>query len=105
VTDPTRGALLDAAQREVADLIAAPRSPSPTALRDDPFIGCWAGRDGLADSTAWVRRTRQQDAPGDVSPPRLASSPSGSAVMPMTPCMWFIPLRFMHLRMVDLASR
>jgi hypothetical protein len=70
VTDPTRGALLDAAQREVADLIAAlearhrtTRSPSPTALHDEPFIGCWSGRDGLADSTAWVRRTRQQDAP------------------------------------------
>ncbi len=60
-------ALPDAAQREVADLIAAlearhaPRSPSPTALRDEPFIGCWAGRDDLADSTAWVRRLRQQE--------------------------------------------
>jgi hypothetical protein len=31
------------------------------ALRDEPFIGCWAGRDDLADSTAWVRRTRQRD--------------------------------------------
>ena len=61
-------ALPDAAQREVADLITAlearhrtTRSPSPTALRDEPFIGCWAGRDDLADSTAWVRRTRQQE--------------------------------------------
>jgi hypothetical protein len=54
-------ALPDAAQREVADLIAAlearhrtTRSPSPTALRDEPFIGCWAGCDDLTDSTAWV---------------------------------------------------
>ena len=61
-------ALPDAAQREVADLIAAlearhaaARSPSPTALRDEPFIGCWAGRDDLVDSTTWVRRTRQQE--------------------------------------------
>lgn len=48
-------ALPDAAQREVADLITAlearhriARSPSPTPLRDEPFIGCWAGRDDLA---------------------------------------------------------
>ena len=61
-------ALPDAAQQEVADLITAlearhrtARLPSPTALRDEPFIGCWAGRDDLTDSTAWVRRTRQHE--------------------------------------------
>jgi len=61
-------ALPDAAQREVEDLIAAlearhrtARSPSVTALSDEPFIGCWSGRDDLADSTAWVRRTRRQE--------------------------------------------
>lgn len=61
-------ALPDAARQEVADLITAlearhrtARSPSPTALRDEPFIGCWKDRDDLTDSTAWVRRTRQQE--------------------------------------------
>mgnify|MGYP006276614567 CR=1 FL=1 len=61
-------ALPDAAQREVADLITAlearhrtTRSPSSSALHDEPFIGCWSGRADLADSTAWVRRTRQQE--------------------------------------------
>jgi transcription elongation GreA/GreB family factor len=61
-------ALPAAAQREVVDLIAAlearhraARSSSPAALRDEPFIGCWAGRHDLTDSTAWVRRTRQQE--------------------------------------------
>lgn len=62
------GALPDGAQREVADLISAlevrytaSRSPSPASLREEPFIGWLAGLDGLADSTAWVRRTRQHE--------------------------------------------
>jgi hypothetical protein len=60
-------ALPDAAQREVADLIAvlearhAARSQAPTSLlRDEPFIGCWKDRNDLVDSMAWVRRMRQQ---------------------------------------------
>jgi len=51
----------------VADLIAAlevrhaARSQAPTSLlRDEPFIGCWKDRNDLVDSTAWVRRMRQQ---------------------------------------------
>lgn len=61
-------ALPEAAQREVADLIAAlearhaaTRSPSPTALHDEPFIGCWADRDDFSDSTSWVRRIRRTE--------------------------------------------
>jgi len=61
-------ALPDAAQREVADLISAlearhhtSRSPSHTALRDEPFVGCWSDREDLADSTTWVRRSRKKE--------------------------------------------
>lgn len=61
-------ALPEEAQREVAELIASlearhtsPRPGATTSLRDEPFIGCWKGRDDLADSTAWVRHTRQRE--------------------------------------------
>lgn len=61
-------ALPERAQREVADLIAAlearhtsTRSQAPVSIAGEPFIGCWKDRDDLADSTAWVRRLRQQE--------------------------------------------
>jgi hypothetical protein len=63
-------ALSPVAQRQVAEFIAflsarnprksvqrAPRKP----LRSEGFIGMWAGRDDLRDSTEWVRGLRSRD--------------------------------------------
>ena len=59
--------LPEAAQREVEALIAELERRQRTsteercALRDEPFAGIWKGRDDLADSSAWVRHTRQTE--------------------------------------------
>lgn len=55
-------------RQRVADFIAslrgefrATRSPNPTNLEDEPFIGVWGGREDLKDGTAWVRETRERE--------------------------------------------
>jgi hypothetical protein len=58
------------AQRQVADFIAFLRqkyrtTPPVTEKRRDldgeGFIGMWAKREDMADSTNWVRQTREQE--------------------------------------------
>lgn len=34
--------------------------PSPSDIRDEPFVGMWSDRKEMADSTTWVRNLRQQ---------------------------------------------
>jgi hypothetical protein len=34
---------------------------SQKALADEPFIGLWHNRQDMADSHAWVRKTREQE--------------------------------------------
>ncbi|WP_089727391.1 hypothetical protein [Candidatus Thiosymbion oneisti] len=61
-------ALSEEKQATVLDFIEFLSSRPPTsvtvgerrrlALRDEPFIGMWADREDLADSTAWVRALR-----------------------------------------------
>ena len=62
--------LPDEAQHQITDFIAFLRTkyrtmstltPDETALDDEPFVGIWAERDELRDSTAWVRMTRTQE--------------------------------------------
>ena len=37
-------------------------APSPrTSLREEPFIGMWADRADMGDSTAYVRKLRQEE--------------------------------------------
>jgi hypothetical protein len=38
-----------------------PAKPQRTSLRDEPFIGMWVARDDMEDSTAYVRRLRQEE--------------------------------------------
>ncbi len=55
------------AQKEVADFIAflqtryeVPSSvPVPADWGQEPIVGMWADREDMEDSTAWVRRLRQ----------------------------------------------
>lgn len=61
-------ALPEKARQEVAELIAALEArhkrlqgTTATQLSEEPFIGCWNDREDLADSSAWVRRTRQRE--------------------------------------------
>jgi hypothetical protein len=58
------------AQRQVADFIAFlsqryQRPPGgkrqPVDWEREPFVGLWRDREEMRDSTAWVRRTRQQE--------------------------------------------
>jgi hypothetical protein len=58
------------AQRQVADFIAFllqryQRPPAgkrePGDWEREPFVGMWRDREEMRDSTAWVRRTRQQE--------------------------------------------
>lgn len=58
------------AQRQVADFIAllrqryggsTPRERRLPDLESEPFIGVWRDREEMRDSSAWVRRTRQQE--------------------------------------------
>jgi predicted transcriptional regulator len=59
------------AQRQVADFIAflkkqhelvsRPTKQNGSDLSRQPFIGMWRDRDDLKDSSAWVRKTRQQE--------------------------------------------
>jgi hypothetical protein len=60
--------LTPAAQRQVADFIAflskkreRPRRTSRSgSLRDEQFVGLWSDRSDLDDSSAWVRRVREE---------------------------------------------
>ena len=59
------------ARREVMDFVVFLRqrhgstAPSRTArklpLPREPFVGMWAGRDDMADSVRWVRKTRKSE--------------------------------------------
>ncbi len=59
------------AQRQVAEFIAflkkqhelvnQPTKRNSAGLSRQPFIGMWRDRDDLKDSSAWVRKTRQQE--------------------------------------------
>jgi hypothetical protein len=58
------------AQRQVADFIAflrqkyritPPTTDASRKLADEGFIGMWEKREDLADSTTWVRKTREQE--------------------------------------------
>ncbi len=58
------------AQRQVADFIAflrqrqshaEPKRSRRADWEDEPFVGMWRDRNDMADSTAWVRRTRRQE--------------------------------------------
>jgi hypothetical protein len=71
------GELTPAAQRQVADFIAflsetrvRPRrgSRASGSVRDDPFVGIWSDRSDLEDSSAWVRRVREDSASRCISP-------------------------------------
>ncbi|NES24009.1 MAG: DUF2281 domain-containing protein [Symploca sp. SIO3E6] len=35
-------------------------SPQPLSFDDQPFVGMWSDRTDMQDSTAWVRKMRQQ---------------------------------------------
>jgi hypothetical protein len=64
-------ALTPAEKRQVADFIVflssrRRRQPmvdaaSPKALADEAFVGIWADREELADSTEWLRRLRSEE--------------------------------------------
>jgi hypothetical protein len=58
------------AQREVIDFIAflrrryQPTSPgdkSRKKISEETFVGMWANRDDLADSSSWVRNIRKSE--------------------------------------------
>ena len=59
------------AQREVADFVAFLRTrykpPCPTdkapkmELVDEPFVGMWRDREGMDDSSKWVRTLRGRE--------------------------------------------
>jgi AbrB family looped-hinge helix DNA binding protein len=36
-----------------------PAKPKRRPLKEDPFVGMWRDREDMADSSEWVRRTRQ----------------------------------------------
>lgn len=38
-----------------------PAQPARTSLRDEPFIGMWANRADMEDSTAYVRSLRREE--------------------------------------------
>jgi hypothetical protein len=52
-------ALVDALERRMR--AGAPRLTASTPVDDLPFVGMWADRDDMADSTAWVRRLRREE--------------------------------------------
>jgi hypothetical protein len=64
-------ALPPEAQRQVADFIAflyarhqhspLPKRSGKSKLAEEPFVGLWENREDLRDSTAWVRKVRQQE--------------------------------------------
>ena len=59
------------AQRQVADFVALlkkqhelasrPSKQNGEDLSSQPFIGMWRDREDMKDSSAWVRKTRQQE--------------------------------------------
>ena len=38
-----------------------PTKPKRKALTDEPFVGMWRDREDMADSSEWVRTTRQRE--------------------------------------------
>jgi AbrB family looped-hinge helix DNA binding protein len=37
------------------------KKPKQRPLREEPFVGMWKDREDMADSTEWVRQTRQRE--------------------------------------------
>jgi len=37
------------------------KKTTPNKIANDPFIGVWAGRKDMKDSSQWVRNTRQTE--------------------------------------------
>jgi len=44
-----------------ADPQDQPAKPKRGPLIEDPFVGMWRDREDMADSSEWVRRTRQRE--------------------------------------------
>jgi hypothetical protein len=42
-------------------VLTKPAPQSRSSLRDEPFIGMWADRPDMEDSTAYVRKLRQEE--------------------------------------------
>jgi AbrB family looped-hinge helix DNA binding protein len=38
-----------------------PAKPRRKSLKDQPFVGMWRDREDMADSSEWVRTTRQRE--------------------------------------------
>ncbi|HSS49632.1 MAG TPA: AbrB/MazE/SpoVT family DNA-binding domain-containing protein [Thermoanaerobaculia bacterium] len=38
-----------------------PAKPKRKPLKDEPFVGMWRDREDMADSSEWVRTTRQRE--------------------------------------------
>ena len=38
-----------------------PTKPKRKSLTDEPFVGMWRDREDMADSSEWVRTTRQRE--------------------------------------------
>jgi hypothetical protein len=63
-------ALPPSAQQQVADFISflatrthqlgIEKNATSTPLAEESFVGVWRDRDDLRDSTAWVRRMREE---------------------------------------------
>ena len=47
------------AKRHTATQPTTQQNPSP--LIEEPFVGMWRDREDLADSTTWLRATRQRE--------------------------------------------
>jgi AbrB family looped-hinge helix DNA binding protein len=39
----------------------SPTKPKRKSLKDEPFVGMWRDREDMADSSEWVRTTRQRE--------------------------------------------
>ncbi|MBE9229685.1 DUF2281 domain-containing protein [Phormidium sp. LEGE 05292] len=45
----------------LAQKIEVTNSSIKGSFQDEPFVGIWREREEMSDSSAWVRRTRQQE--------------------------------------------
>ncbi len=57
------------AQKQAADFVtflyeryvkSAPKTTSNKPISESPFVGMWADREDMADSTEWVRKQRKE---------------------------------------------